>query len=184
NFSYGRSTESGMEHFNQTFTDPGTVPDRRVNDTDEDGRNINIQADYTLPFSENHKVEAGYRSTIRRNDEHQYSEHFDATSGQFITDYDISNDFNLEDIVHAVYSNYQNKITDKLGFQVGLRAEQAYLNTEYFSLDPSLPANERSALGRLDYFRVYPSVFLTQELNAGHQLQASYTRRVSRPRGW
>lgn len=184
NFSYGRSTESGTERFDQTFTDPGTAPDRRVNDTDEDGRNLNIQADYTLPFDENHKFEAGYRSSVRRSDEHQFSERFDPASGQFTPDYDISNDFDLEDIVHAVYSNYQNKITDKLGFQIGLRAEQAYLNTEYFSPDPSLPVGERSAVGRLDYFRVYPSVFLTQELNNGHQLQASYTRRVSRPRGW
>src|SRR5690606_29741334 len=43
---------------------------------------------------------------------------------------------------------------------------------------------ERVVTGNLDYFRIYPSAILTQQLKGEQQLQASYTRRVRRPRGW
>jgi len=184
NFSYGRSTEDGIQTFNQTFSDPNQLPDQRINNGYEEGRNTNIQIDYTLPFNENQRLEAGYRTSIRKNNEEQISDSFNPQTNEFERDYDLTNNFELEDIVHSLYSNYQNKITESIGFQVGLRAEQAYLNTKYKSYDPSIPAEERDTEGKLDYLRVYPSVFLTKQLKNEQQIQASYTRRVQRPRGW
>lgn len=184
NVAYGKDTEEGINTFDQTFTDAAMPIDRRINNTGEDGRNLNLQLDYIRPFGEDSKFESGYRSIIRTSDDTQRSTYFDVGQGTMLPDYDISNDFNMESIVHAVYANYQSKLTERFGFQLGLRAEQAYLNTEYLSFDPDLIAEDRSATGRLDYFRVYPSLFLTQEFGSGNQLQASYTRRVSRPRGW
>ncbi|WP_118193515.1 outer membrane beta-barrel family protein [Albibacterium indicum] len=184
NLSYGKSTEDGIQHFNQVFSESNQPDDQRINNTSEVGINTNIQIDYVLPFDEEHRLEAGFRTSIRNDDEEQISDRFDLATNSFVRDYDLTNRFDLEDIVHSIYSNYQNKITDKLGFQVGLRLEQAYLNTVYESLDPSTPEDERETEGKLDYLRLYPSLFLTQELSEGEQLQASYTRRVRRPRGW
>ncbi|WP_028295385.1 outer membrane beta-barrel family protein [Olivibacter sitiensis] len=185
NVSYGRSKEDGIQTFNQFASDPSiSIDNDRINDTYEDGNNTNIQIDYTLPFSGDQKLEAGYRTTLRNGNEQQLSDIRNPQTGQYERDYDLTNDFNIEDIVHALYANYQNKLTDKLGYQVGLRAEQAYLNTEYISYDPELSPEDRIAKGRLDYFRVYPSVYITQELANDQSLQLSYTRRVNRPRGW
>lgn len=185
NFSYGRSKEDGIQTFEQSASNAAIpIDNNRINDTYEDGKNTNIQIDYTLPFSKEQKLEAGYRTTIRRGDEQQLSEMFLVDSGRWVPDYGITNDFNLEDIVHAIYANYQSKLTDKFGYQIGLRAEQAYLNTEYISFDPEIPADDRIARGRLDYFRIYPSIYLTRELTEGQSLQLSYTRRVNRPNGW
>lgn len=184
NFTFGYDGEEGINAFNQDYTEPptGYYERARINDTKEDGRNVNIQLDYVRPFGDNHKFEAGYRTIIRRSMEHQYSQ-VDSTEG-LMPDYRVSNDFDMTSSVHALYANYQNKLTDKLGYQVGLRAEQAYLDTELGLLTPNLPENERTVIGRQDYFRLYPSVFLTQEFGNKNQLQLSYTRRVSRPRGW
>lgn len=184
NFTYGYDGETGVNAFNQDYTNPpaSLYERQRINDTREDGRNINVQLDYTRPFGDNHKLEAGYRSIIRNSQEHQYSR-VDSTVG-LIPDYRVSNDFDMTSSVHALYANYQNKLTDKLGYQVGVRAEQAYLDTELGLLTPGLPVEDRTMAGKLDYFRLYPSVFLTQEFGNKNQLQASYTRRVSRPRGW
>lgn len=184
NIAYGRSTEDGIQTFNQTFSNPAQRSDRRINDGYEDGKNVNIQLDYTLPFSENHRLEAGYRTSIRMDDEEQLSDSLNYTTSNYQRDYDLSNGFELEDIVHSLYSNYQNKITPSLGFQVGLRLEQAYLNTNFISYDPEIPLLERETEGKLDYLRLYPSIFLTKEFSGEQQLQASYTRRVNRPRGW
>src|SRR5690606_24966346 len=148
NFSYGRSTEEGIETFEQSFSDPSQSPDRRINDGYEDARNINVQIDYTLPFSESQRLEAGYRTSIRKDDEEQISDSYNFETNQYEPDYDITNAFELEDIVHSLYSNYQNKITENLGFQVGVRAEQAYLNTQFNSYDPAIPIEERGTEDR------------------------------------
>lgn len=184
NFSFGKSTEEGSQSFDQQFSNVNQTIDSRLNDNDEDDKSINIQLDYILPMGDDARLEAGYRTSIRNSNEMQLSDSFDPLSNSFIRDYDLSNGFEMEDIVHAAYGNYQNKITPTLGFQLGLRLEQAYLNTEYIILDPTIPENERFTVGALDYLRLYPSLFVTQELSEDQQVQASYTRRVRRPRGW
>ena len=187
NAAFGRNKEDGINEFNQTFSNAGTPADRQINDTYERGDNINVQLDYTLPFNETSKLEAGYRSTFQKGDESQLSRRFNVDSNIFLPDYNVSNNFELEESVHAFYANYQNRFTERLGFQVGLRAEQAELQTNTISLDPEVPANLRETAGGLDYFRLYPSVFLTQKLGKegqDQQLQISYTRRVNRPNGW
>lgn len=187
NFSYGHDTEDENETFHQDFYDPSNIKkdtvDGRINDNNQSGRNYNIQADYTLQFNQDQKFEAGYRTTIRNDDESQVSDHLNYRTGNFTRDYNLTNDFSLDDIVHAVYVNYQNQITKTFGFQAGIRAEQAYLNTEYRNIDTAgmLPV---SVKGKLNYFRVYPSIFFTKKLGNGNQFQLSYTRRVNRPRGW
>lgn len=184
NAAYGRNKEDGVNTFNQLFSNPASPEDRQINDTYERGDNINIQLDYIRPITEQSKIEAGYRSTIEKDDESQSSLRFDPATGYYLPDYNVSNKFNLEEIVHAAYLNYQNKFNKSLGYQIGLRAEQAYLNTITENVDPATSEAERFTPGRLDYFRIYPSLFLTQTFSEDQQLQLSYTRRVSRPNGW
>jgi outer membrane receptor protein involved in Fe transport len=184
NAAYGRNKEDGVNTFNQIFSNPASAEDRQINDTYERGDNINLQLDYIRPINDQSKIEAGYRTTIEQDDESQSSLRFNPESGSFLPDYNVSNKFNLEEIVHAGYFNYQNKLNKTLGYQIGLRAEQAYLNTITENVNPATPESERFTPGRLDYFRIYPSLFLTQTFSADQQLQLSYTRRVSRPNGW
>lgn len=187
NFSFGESFEDEGENFNQNFYYPGRLNtdsiDRRKNINTEERTSYNIQADYTLPFSKQQKFETGYRTTIRLGDDGQISDQYNPANGLFERDYSLTNDFSSEDIVHAVYASYQNQITEGFGFQTGLRAEQAYLNTEYTGIEEET-LKPTSAKGNLDYFRIYPSIFLTQKFKGENQIQLSYTRRVNRPRGW
>lgn len=187
NLSYGRSTEDEEQFFNQDFYTFGGVMkdtlDRRNTTNGQKRDNYNFQIDYILPFTSTQKLEAGYRGSLGKNAESQVSDRFNRLTQGFERDYFLTNDFDMEDQVHALYGNYQNQITEKFGFQFGLRAEQANLNTLYRSLDPET-LEPVMAEGKLDYFRVYPSVFLTQKLRNDNQLQLSYTRRVNRPRGW
>ena len=188
NLSMGRSREDEFQTLQQNFFNSSGSPlnnmrDLRNNDGSELSKNYNIQADYTLPFSKTQKLETGYRTTARIEDASQLSQTFDVSSNTYRTDFAQTNDFSLEDIVHAIYGNYQNQITEKFGFQAGVRAEQAYLNTEYQGID-TITNLRTSQPGNLRYFRLYPSVFLTKKLPAEQQFQLSYTRRVNRPRGW
>ncbi len=188
NFSYGNGNQDQLENINQLFFDSNgaesvnRISSNRRNDVNERNNNYNIQLDYTLPLNKESKFEAGYRTTLKYNDENQISDTLITNTTNFSRDNGQSNLFQLEDLVHAVYSNYQNQITKNFGFQVGLRAEQAYLNTTITGLD----GNGQTLItpNRLNYLRIYPSVFLTQKFKGENQLQLSYSRRVNRPRGW
>lgn len=184
NITYGNDKEDGTNDYYQTYAS-GRDPLQRNNTTSERGTNWNFQADYVLPFGENHKLEAGARSILRNSEDSQWSELMNYTTQEFRPDYQVSNDFEMKHSVHALYMNYQRMLTEKLGVQVGMRGEQTNLKTKYYNLDPDAPADEKVTPGKQDFFRVYPSVFLSYELGqSGDKLQLSYTRRVQRPRGW
>lgn len=187
NFSFGQQKEDEDQDFVQNFYTTGgalrDTIDRRVNNNGEFTTSYNIQLDYTLPISKDQKLEAGYRTTVRRDEESQLSDVYNPAYDAFVRDYNLTNDFSLDDIVHALYTSYQMQLTKTLGLQAGLRAEQAYLNTRYTGLDATT-LRENNVEGKLDYLRLYPSIFLSQKLKADQQVQLSYTRRVNRPRGW
>jgi len=181
NASYGRDKEDGTNDFSQNYTD-GRKATSRKNVTSEDGKNINLQLDYVLPFSEVSKFEAGYRSQIRKSFDTQFSRSLDSI-GNYVPDYRISNDFDFTSTVHAIYANYQNKLTDKIGYQIGLRGEQFELKSTYFSKDPVAVETESNA--KQKFFRLYPTLFLTYDVGEnGDKVQFSYSRRVQRARGW
>ena len=184
NVTYGSDQEDGTNDYYQE--NPEFISER-FNKTGEKGRNWNFQLDYMLPLGENHKFEAGYRTTLRNSDDFQYSDTlFNTQSDIWVPDYAVSNEFGMESGVHALYANYQRMLGKRVGLQLGLRAEDAYLNTENRSIDPEKIATGTDVdHGNLDYFRVYPSAFLTYDVNAeGDKVQLSYSRRVQRPRGW
>ncbi|WP_286774913.1 MULTISPECIES: TonB-dependent receptor domain-containing protein [Sphingobacterium] len=181
NASYGRDKEDGTNDFSQNYTD-GRKATSRKNVTSEDGKNINLQLDYVLPFSEVSKFEAGYRSQIRKSFDTQFSRSLDSI-GNYVPDYRISNDFDFTSTVHAIYASYQNKLTDKIGYQIGLRGEQFELKSTYFSKDPAAVETESNA--KQKFFRLYPTLFLTYDFGEnGDKVQFSYSRRVQRARGW
>lgn len=188
NLSVGKSGEDQTENIVQNFFDlngelsSSRISSNRRNVVDQNNKNYNIQLDYIKPLTEESKFEAGFRSTIRNDNEDQVSDTLVTATSNYSLDRNLTSLFKLEDIVHALYANYQNQFTKNFGLQLGLRAEQAYLNTSITGTD--INGNLLTTPGRLDYFRIYPSVFLTQKFTGNNQLQLSYTRRVNRPRGW
>jgi outer membrane receptor protein involved in Fe transport len=182
NASYGNDKEDGTNDFVQVFSGP-KADDGRKNVTSENGKVINLQADYVLPFSETSKFEAGYRTQIRKSFDTQFSEVLVDSLGLYLPDYKISNDFDFTSSIHALYVNYQNKLSKRIGYQLGLRGEQFELKSTYFSKDPEVLVKEEKA--NQNFFRLYPTVFLTYDLDdSGDKLQLSYSRRVQRARGW
>ncbi|WP_432712408.1 TonB-dependent receptor domain-containing protein [Pedobacter sp.] len=186
NFGYAKGSNDNFQQYNtEIFNQNGadvTLP-LKVNNNNGigDDKNYNIQADYTLPIGKTGKFEAGYRSQIRYADNNTIAEKLNTTTGAYEMDYQVSNDFNSKDQVHAIYANYQNQINN-FGYQFGLRAEDATLNTESGAY--SAGNGVAYTPGKVAYTRLYPSVFLTQKFKDEQQVQLSYSRRVNRPRGW
>ncbi|RYE11650.1 MAG: TonB-dependent receptor [Sphingobacteriaceae bacterium] len=176
NISFGRGMEDETQNFNTNTYNYVRTPSSlnnliQQNLTDGNFRNWNLQLDYTNPLTKTSKLELGYRTTLSRN-----ASDFDADTlnnfGNFVNDPRISTNFVYDEKIHAVYGNYQKQLGN-FGVQAGLRAEQALINTAL--LDSNKTFNQ-------NYFRIYPSVFLTQKFTGEQTLQLSYTRRVNRPR--
>lgn len=174
--SFGKGKEHEIDDYNTNTYNYVYVPSTlsnliQQNLTNGRFRNWNLQLDYTNPLTKNSTLEAGYRTTLSRN-----ASVFDADTlnnfGNYVNDPTISTNFVYDEKIHAVYGNYQHTFGN-FSFQGGLRAEQALINTALVDSNKRFNQN---------YFRVYPSAFLTQKFTGDQSLQLSYSRRVNRPR--
>lgn len=145
---------------------------QRTNNKEGD-KNILMQIDYVYPFGNGKKFEAGYRGTIREINSDYLVEEIDVT-GNFIPLPNFSNKFIYDENVQAAYTIFENKMPT-WGYQLGLRVEQTYIKTFQQTTDET---NEK------EYINAFPSAFVSYNLDSDRTLQASYSRRLSRPRFW
>lgn len=145
----------------------------------QNDKNILMQADYVYPMTEGKKIEAGYRGTIREIASDYKVEERNA-DGIFVPieevfeGLNLSNKFVYNEDVHAAYAIFENKM-DKWGYQLGMRMEQTYIN---------IYQREGNLEDEKNYLNAFPSAFISYNLAASKTLQASYSRRLSRPRFW
>ena len=152
-----------------------TVPSLlQRSENDEGQRNMIFRVDYTQPIGgrKDHKFEVGTFSSIRNIDNDFIVEELDSTGWNSLEG--LTNDFDYLENVQAVYLQYGNTI-GKFGFQVGLRGE--YLNIRTLLVNDNIENNR-------DTLNFFPSLFLNYEFSEGSAIQASYSRRIRRPRFW
>ncbi len=135
---------------------------------DGGGRNefLTAQTDYVTPITDNIKFEAGLRAQIRT---------FESRQINYINDIllpNISNNFEYTDYVYAAYGVYSQKVKDKFNYQLGLRAESSSYSGE--QIGKQTFKNEFP-------ISLFPSVFLTKNLNNKQDIQLNYTRKINRP---
>jgi outer membrane receptor protein involved in Fe transport len=186
NFSFSEGNNDNYQTYNTDVYNingqpVSSFPSIQRNDGSGFNRNYNIQTDYTLPVGKLGKIEAGYRSQIRFSENSTYADQMDNLTGDYFVNLALTNEFNNKDQVHALYFNFQNQVKN-FGYQIGLRAEDAALDTRLGTYD--VLGNLSYTPGKVAYKRLYPSVFLTQKFKGEQQVQLSYSRRVNRPRGW
>ena len=170
-FSNSEETETG-NFFTNTYVDEAVVSQDRRNSPSNDGRRQYLgQLDYEQQIGE-FKFEAGWRSTLQQLENESLFNVYNFDADQFERVDSNSNRFLYNEDVHAVYATFGGKV-DKLIFSAGLRAEQAYTNSQLTEPTAEDFTN--------DYLKVYPSVFLGYQVSETGTLQASYSRRINRP---
>lgn len=143
-----------------------------------------LQLDYLNKLSENHRIEAGYKGTL--NSDNSPAEYYSGESLDALTPlYALFNNYNYKQDIHALYLNYAGKINTRgalrnIGYQVGVRGEYTSMRTRSYGHNPT---PEQQAWFSKDYFRLFPSAFLSFSFRDDHELQVNYTRRIERPRG-
>jgi hypothetical protein len=131
------------------------------------------QIDYVNPFSDKAKLEAGLRSTSRIFNNKLNTLGKDFTSGEYILDESLSNDYHYTETINAAYASYTGSIGN-FGYMGGLRAEQSNYNGQM--------KNDDKADYSIKYpVSLFPSLFLSQKFKGDHEIQLNYSRRVRRP---
>ena len=138
-----------------------------------------FKADYSKTFSENWKVEAGVQSEWEsRFSDNDIFNGIASGNGWIIpTNPDIKNGFDYQEQQHAAYTTLTGKISPKLGYQMGLRAEKTVVSFK------SLDINGESAPTDKNYLDFFPSLFLSYNISKGSDIQLNYSKRINRPRG-
>ena len=172
---YSGETESEVETYLEELTF-ATLPPEFINQRSPDAQDESqflTQLDYKQDFGPL-TFETGTRITLR--DQRQDAAFQDAFgTGEFVTIDSLSNLFDYQEDVYALYASLGGTF-DKLTVSGGLRAEQAYTTSTLLEPTGEVFTN--------DYFKVYPSLFLGYAFDDNTTVQASYSRRINRPRAW
>ena len=137
--------------------------------TNSKGFNSNLQLNWVLPVSTVTKIENGMQSIIRGTENtFQQNNFFD---GSWIEDLSKKNNFNYYEKIYSVYSLLTTKY-EKMSLSAGLRLEQTFINGKQEVIDEDIKQN---------YFNLYPSFSLLDQITDKSKLQLSYSRRINRP---
>jgi len=138
----------------------------------QDSEDWMLKVDYVRPLGKG-KMEAGWQSRLDDEVETYDFREFDLAMG-WIDNPLFSSEMDFHRDIHSGYVTFSNEVKS-FGYQLGLRAE--YTDRVIKALEDE----QGYVVDRLDWF---PTVHLSQQLGNDYQIQASYTRRINRPRGW
>ncbi|MCB0636413.1 MAG: TonB-dependent receptor [Lewinella sp.] len=174
---HSTDVDNDREDFNENFYDLDnqlTSTVQQQNPQFEDNGFWLVQSDYTHPLWEGKgRLETGIRSTLRDVDIDNRLFDFNSSANDFELNESLSNRFRYEEDVHAAYANIGREMGE-FEWQVGVRAEQVFTTATLLYPDPQDFEN--------NYFAVYPSAFVTYNIDENTGLQVNYSRRVNRPR--
>jgi hypothetical protein len=142
---------------------------------------INIytfKTDYTRPLPKGYKFETGIKLSYVNTDNNANYFNVDPTTKYSVVDTTKTNHFLYKENVNAAYVN-MNKTFKKLSVQAGLRVE----NTNYkgHQLGNDLSVINRDSSFKRNYVNVFPTAYLSYEVNDKNQLTLNYGRRIDRP---
>ena len=150
-----------------------TYLDRVLTRETEDETEFRFKLDYTLPISEEERLEAGLQSRMDREYEDFSFQNYDPETDSWIDNslYTSSTDFRRD--IHAIYTTYSNQLGG-LQFMAGLRGE--------LTVREIINSNIAEA-SQLNRFDIFPTLHLSYNIGKLNELMASYSRRINRPRG-
>ena len=174
----------GMNIFRQStvYTDPSQTanPLYQTQENDIKDKTWEVQADYTNKISDMARIEAGYKGTFQRNAS-PVDTYTGTTAEDIRQDESLYNRFLYNQDVHALYMTYGGK-WNKLSYQAGLRGEYWRGDTRSLDFDQEFNGKASETFEK-DYFKLFPSAFISYALPKNNELQVNYTRRLRRPWG-
>jgi len=134
---------------------------------------FSAKADYILQLGKSAKFEAGLKSSSINTDNTANYQLFNGTN--WAEDLKKSNHFLYQENINSVYSSIEQKI-NRLSYQAGLR----YENTNYTGNQLGNASQPGSKFSK-HYQNLFPSGYITYELDSANSLSFTTGRRIDRP---
>ncbi|MFD2936789.1 TonB-dependent receptor domain-containing protein [Spirosoma flavum] len=167
-------------HNNNNLSTTYYNPNNTLNRPNQDVRNnmpsvINILAfktDYVHPLKNGSKLETGLKSSFVNADNNTIYDTLLQETRLWLPDASRSNQFKYNENINAAYINYAGKLGKNLKIQAGLRAEHTHSTGTSVTLNQTVDRN---------YLNLFPTLFLSRQLDTNNVLNLSYSRRIDRP---
>ena len=131
-------------------------------------KQIQVQADYVLPLGKGSQFEAGYKGSFGDLNNRYY-----VLDDQGATIPNLSNTLEYKENINAIYTQYGFKV-NKFSYLFGLRWEDTNIQVNL------LDTND---FNTKKYNNLFPSAFISYEISDQSNFTASYSKRLTRPRG-
>jgi outer membrane receptor protein involved in Fe transport len=175
---YSGEEGSDVEEENERVADNQYQPtdqfiERVFTQESEEENEFRVKVDYTFPFSESGKVEAGMLSRLDSETESLTFEVFDEETGNWIIRDDFTSVTDFRRDIHAAYTTFSSSLGN-LEFMAGLRGELTIREIKNTNFE------DDATLNRFDLF---PTFHTSYKIGKNQELMASYSRRINRPGG-
>lgn len=144
--------------------------------TTETGRsqNFRLRADYTKLFRNRTTLESGYQLRYESDPEDYHYYEYDYDLNEWVPFNLYSTGMDFVEQIHSLYGTWSGDL-NAFSYQLGLRGEFNYRRIYSSGSDQTF---------LIDRFDLFPTVHISKKITENHQLLASYSRRLERPRGW
>lgn len=170
--TYSGYNNKRNQDFNTNFFDADNLLTDNQTQRNSTESKIDIltgRVDLTLPLQEGLVFETGLKSDyVKTINDYGFER---LLSGNWQNDPLQSNKFIYKENVNSAYVNF-NKKWDKWSVQAGMRAELTHSNGNSITDSKVVDSN---------YLSLFPSVFVSQTIDADNSIRYSYSRRIDRP---
>ena len=172
-YSQNNNEENGYTEetfYTPSNQNPGLIQESsKINDKD-----LSLQSDYVHPFTETAKLETGYKLRYRDKKNDYSNREYDYTLNQYITNPNLTNNFEYRDVVSAAYVQYSGAL--------GIFSYTAGTRVEHTSTKSLLKLNNSES--KSSYTDIFPSANISAKFGKSNEMQVSYSRRIRRPGMW
>ena len=178
NYRYrdGKDDETVDENYSDSeYRTLGEYLSRVTSHENSYSNDYRAKLDYTLPFKNGTKYEAGIQTRIENETESLDFKSFNTTTQLFENNPLFTSNMDFKEQIHSAYSTYTGNLAF-IKFVAGIRGE--YNKREITHFKENVPNTYK-----LDQFDFFPSLHLSWELADHSELMTSYSKRINRPDG-
>lgn len=152
-----------------------TIKTQQKEPTNDNNLHYSFQTDYIHPLLKTMRIESGLKFVNSISNNNYEFDNYNYITSTYENDTLRSNDFKMDVRFYSAYLIFAQSLGN-FKYQGGLRVEQV-------DLDLSQKSTTQNKKFDRSYFNYFPSGYIKYEFSDEHSVQASYSKRMNRPRG-
>lgn len=170
-FAYNSCKDNVFKSTNADYLIPTVVKSHTDNNNNQDINNFSSKIDFEMPYQWAN-VSYGAKISFTNSNSDVKANFYDTTTDDFILNLSQKNQFDYKERLQAVYFSANKEINEKWEVKIGLRTE--------FTQTIGYSETEKQR-NKKDYYKFFPTAYLSYKKDENNVFSISYSRRVDRP---